>query len=88
MTQLLYFYLPFCPHCRLATGFLEKLKAENPAYAQIPVTMIDESRQVAFANSFDYWYVPCFFLNGKKLHEGHAERRDIQRILEATRKEI
>jgi len=82
MNQLLFFYLPTCPHCQLAIRLLKALKDGNPAYAQIPVTMIDESSEQALANSYDYWYVPCLFFNGEKLHEGHAEEEDVKRVLD------
>lgn len=84
MNELTLFYLPSCPHCKLALRLLDELRAENPAYAAIPVKMIDESREKALADSYDYWYVPCFFLSGQKLHEGHAEKPDVRRVLDAA----
>ena len=84
MNELLFFYLPNCPHCKLAMRLLEELQKENPAYAEIPIRRIDESREKALAESYDYWYVPCFFYQGKKLHEGHAEREDVRRALETA----
>ena len=84
MKEILYFYLPSCPHCKLATRLIEELKAENPAYRNIPVKMIDESREKALADSYDYWYVPCFWMDGKKLYEGHAEKADVQAVLDAA----
>lgn len=84
MKELLYFYMPSCPHCKLATKCLEELKNEDPRYQGIPVQMIDETSQKALADSYDYWYVPCFFLDGKKLHEGHAEKADVKAVLDAA----
>ena len=84
MNELLFFYLPSCPHCQLAIRLIDELKLENPAYAAIPLTMIDESREKARAGSYDYWYVPCFYLGSDKLHEGHAEKPDIRRVLDAA----
>ena len=84
MKELLFFYLPSCPHCQLAIRFIDELKQENPGYAAIPLTMIDESRERARADSYDYWYVPCFYLGSDKLHEGHAEKSDIRRVLDAA----
>ena len=88
MNQLLFFYLPSCPHCQLAIRFLNTLKEENDAYSRIPVMMIDESSQQTLANSYDYWYVPCFFWNGNKLHEGHAEEEDVRRVLDKVSAEL
>lgn len=87
MKELLYFHLPNCPHCKLATRLLAQLQAENPQYAAIPVRQIDESREKALAQSYDYWYVPSFWFDGVKLHEGHAEREDVKRVLDAVLKQ-
>ncbi len=82
MKELLYFYLPGCPHCKLATSYLEQLQAESPEYAQIAVKRIDELREKALAGRYDYWYVPSFWYDGQKLHEGHAELADVRRALD------
>lgn len=82
--KLTMFYLPLCPHCLLASRYLEQLRAEDPRFAEIEIERIDESRERALADSFDYWYVPCFYLGSEKLHEGHAEKGDIRRVLEAA----
>ena len=84
MKELLFFYLPGCPHCRLAESLLEELKAETPAYAAIPITRINEVTQRDLAERYDYWYVPCFILGDKKLHEGHAEKEDMRRVLDTA----
>ena len=83
MQELLLFHLPNCPHCKKARQELARLCAEDPAYAAIPLTLVDESAQKALADRYDYWYVPCFFLGSEKLHEGHAEREDVKRVLDA-----
>ena len=84
MQELVLFYLPHCPHCKLAIRCLEQLQKEDPAYGAIPIRWIDESREKALAESYDYWYVPSFWLNGQKLHEGHAEMADVRAVLEAA----
>lgn len=84
MKELTFFMLPSCPHCRLAQSFLDALKKENPAYAEIPIRRVDESREVALANSYDYFYVPSFFIDKKKLFEGHMEKEDVRAVLDAA----
>jgi len=84
MEELLLFYLPHCPHCKLAMRCLEQLQKENAAYKAIPIRKIDEGREKALAASYDYWYVPSFWLNGQKLHEGHAEMEDVRAVLDAA----
>ena len=84
MKELTLFYLPGCPHCKLAIRCLEQLQSENPDYAAISVRRIDESREKALADSYDYWYVPAFFFHGNKLHEGHAELSDVRAVLDGV----
>lgn len=84
MKELTFFLLPSCPHCRLAQSFVDKLQKENPAYAEIPMRKVDESREVALANSYNYFYVPSFFIGKKKLFEGHMEEGDVRAVLDAA----
>lgn len=80
--KLKLFYLPRCPHCKLAMQFIEQLRKEDARFANIEIEMIDESREKALADSYDYWYVPCFYLGNSKLHEGHTEKEDIRKVFE------
>lgn len=76
------FYLENCPHCKRARAWMEELYQENLAYKDIPIEMIEESQQVELADSYDYYYVPCFFEGDKKLHEGVASKEIIQNIFD------
>jgi glutaredoxin len=80
--KLTMFYLPTCPHCRLAFRFLSELREEDPRYAGVEIDTVDESAQRALADSYDYFYVPCFYMGEEKLHEGHAEKDDVRRVLD------
>ena len=42
---------------------------ENPAYRDLPLTRIEESRQPELADQYDYYAVPTFFVDGKKIFE-------------------
>ncbi len=65
------FHLPDCPYCIKAERAIKELCAENPAYAGIEVTWIDESVQVEYANRKDYYYVPTIFYGEEKLYEAN-----------------
>lgn len=80
--HLTMFYLPHCPHCRLALNCIDELKRENARYADVTIDLVDESKARSLADDYDYWYVPCFFLGREKLHEGHAEKGDVRAVLE------
>lgn len=79
--ELLLFHLPHCPHCLLARRCLDELRREDPRYAAIPLRLINEKKEKALADSFDYYFVPTFFYNGEKLFEGHMEKSDVQAVL-------
>ncbi len=86
MSKLTLFYLPNCPHCRLAERCITELCESDKRYANVEIERVDELKERARANSYDYWYVPCFYLGEQKLHEGHAEKSDIQSVLERALK--
>lgn len=76
------FYLENCPHCKRARSWMEELYQENSAYRQIPIEMIEESQQAELADSYDYYYVPCFFDGDQKLHEGVASKEIIRSLFD------
>lgn len=76
------FYLENCPHCKRARAWMDELYKENPIYKDIPIEMIEESQEAELANSYDYYYVPCFFDGHQKLHEGVASLDIIRQIFD------
>ena len=71
MKAITMFYLETCGYCDKARRALEELVAENPAYKEVPLTMIEESREPALADTYDYYAVPSFFDGKTKLFEAH-----------------
>ncbi len=84
MKTLMYFYLDGCPHCKKADKLIDSLISENPEYGKIPIQRIEEREEADLANSYDYYYVPCFFLDGVKLHEGAVTMAEIREVLDAA----
>lgn len=82
MQEILMMLLPGCPHCRRADKMIEKLVEENPAYGEIPIRRVDESVEVEFADSLDYYFVPTFYVAGEKLMEGVPSEEKIQAVLD------
>ena len=78
------FLLNNCPHCKLALRLQEELLAEHPAWRDIPLRIVDEAAEPAYADTFDYYYVPCYYVDGVKVHEGHAERADVEAVFRAA----
>lgn len=81
MKKVKVFYMEGCPHCRKAFRILDELKANNPEYSDIDMEYIDENKDVKAANAHDYYYVPTFFVDGVKLHEGVPTEEKIERVL-------
>lgn len=87
MAAVTIFYLTFCPYCIDAKRALKALQAENPAYAAVDVTWIEESRERALAEAHsDYWYVPSVYAGMDKLYEAHPSHgyEEIQAGLRAA----
>lgn len=84
MKDVLMMILPNCPHCLKAKALMEELRREDARYADIAVRMVDESREVSFAQSLDYYYVPTYFVDGQKIHEGVITKEDVRRVFEAA----
>ena len=84
MKKITMFMFASCPHCKLALKCLDELKAAHPEYAAVPFEMIDERKQPDVAEKYDYYYVPTFYVDGEKVHEGHAEMADVEKVFQAA----
>jgi glutaredoxin len=82
--KLTYFKLKNCPYCIQADKWLNELRSEDSAYAAVEIETIDEREQPDLADSYDYYYVPTFFLGRKKLHEGAATKEKIKAVLDSA----
>ncbi|MCL1830115.1 MAG: thioredoxin family protein [Oscillospiraceae bacterium] len=80
MKKIQLFILRNCPFCIQALDWQNKILTENPHYREVPIEIIDENEQYELANSYDYYYVPSYYLDGRKLHEGVATREKIENI--------
>jgi hypothetical protein len=52
----------------------------------VEIEMIDESVEKELADSYDYYYVPTFYLNEEKLHEGGIFKNEVKSLLEKAAK--
>ena len=86
MEKLTYFYLKGCPYCKQADKYLNELFDENPDYKKIVIDKIEETEQKALADSYDYYFVPTFYMAKTKLFEGAANKEDIKAVLEKALK--
>lgn len=81
MKNVKLFYLKNCPFCKKALRYVEEAKASNPELAAIEIEMIEESEQPQVADKFDYYYVPTFYVDGEKVHEGGIFPDEVEAVL-------
>lgn len=87
MKDIKLFYLRYCPYCRKAIKYLEELKNENEKYSKLVIEKIEESENKKLSDSYDYFLVPTFYINGQKVFEGAMDKSDVKNVLEACIKE-
>ena len=80
MKPIQLFYLRDCPFCKKAFRYIDKLK-QQAIYQPVEIELIEESEQAEFADQFDYYYVPTFYIDGKKIHEGGIFENEVEAIL-------
>ncbi len=77
MKKIVFFELKFCPYCRQAHHYIEELQAENANYKNIEIEVVNERVEKARANSYDYYYVPSFYIDEVKIHEGVVANKSV-----------
>lgn len=82
MNTVFLFVTSWCPYCRQAFSLMDDLKKENPRYSEIDIKVIDEEREPEIAQKYDYYYVPTYFVNGIKVHEGIPSKKIIKDVYE------
>lgn len=85
MTELTMFELKQCPFCIRVRGYLDELLAQE-RFKDVRIRYIDEAKEPDLANSYDYYLVPTFYQDSRKLMEGRMTRDDVERVLESALK--
>ena len=86
MKKITYFYLASCPHCRRCNTLIDEIVAEDPKYAAVEFERIEESQNPSIAETYDYWYVPCFFIGKEKVMEGVPSKEKIKAAMDEALK--
>lgn len=88
MKPVVMFILKPCPHCQNALKWMEELKNENSEYKKVTITIIDEKAQPDFArqHNYSYYYVPTYFVDGIKIHEGVPTKDIVRNVFETALK--
>ena len=80
MKKIQLFYLEYCPHCKKTRADLNVLLKED-RFKELEIEMIEESVQKELADQYDYYYVPCFYVDGTKINEGALSMKDVEEVL-------
>ena len=81
MKKITLFVLEKCPFCQKALRYIDEAKAENPAFNAIEIEIIDEGKEPELADTYDYYYVPTFYFEQEKIHEGGIYPPEVKEIL-------
>jgi len=84
MQKITMFTLKRCPYCAQALGFISTLKNGDSRYSSLEIENIDEDEFPDISAKYDYYYVPTFYVGGKKQHEGAATLDKVRRVFEAA----
>lgn len=84
MKHVIMFETSWCPHCQRAHNFLNDLLHDNPAYKDVEIQFIDEELNPDIARKYDYYYVPTFYVDSDKLHEGVPTKAAIKQVLDTA----
>ena len=87
MKKIKMFYQPKCPFCVMAFRFIDELKKEHPEYKNIELETIDELKETEVADKYDYYYVPTFYVDGKKVHEGAIYKPEMKQLFDSVIKQ-
>ena len=81
MKRVQLFDLKNCPFCKKALRYIEEAKAAHPELQPIEIELIEESEEPEVADKYDYYYVPTFYLDGEKAHEGGIYPDEVTELL-------
>ena len=76
------FITSWCPYCKQALSLMDTLKKEDPKYSDIDIKVIDEELEPEISKKYDYYYVPTYYVDDVKLHEGVPSKDIIKAVFE------
>lgn len=82
MKKIKMFMFDECPHCQKALRILDDLMSNNEKYREVEIEKINEKKHPEIADQYDYYYVPTFYIDEVKVHEGTVTEEDVLEVLE------
>lgn len=84
MKPVIKFVLAGCPHCRRSEALERELIAAHPEYAAVTIDVVDENKEAERTKGYDYYYVPTYFVDGVKIHEGVPSAEKVEAVFKAA----
>ena len=84
MKQVILFIIKSCPYCIMANKFMKQIFKENPQFKDVPLRIVDENEQKAIADQYNYYYVPTYYVDGVKMHEGVPTKEKVEAVFKAA----
>lgn len=85
MKSVTMFLQASCPFCIKALKWMDELVEEYPEYKNIEVIKIDEIRQPEIADAYDYYFVPTYYIEDEKVHEGIASKEIVKKVFDLAK---
>jgi glutaredoxin len=82
MKKITMFTMDSCPYCKSARKWMDDIIKSDEKYKSIETVIIDEVEEPDLAAKFDYYYVPTYYLDGEKVHEGAANFEIVKKIFD------
>lgn len=79
MKPIRLFYQKNCPFCKKALTYIDELKQQD-LYKNVEIEMIEEAEHPEIADQYDYYYVPTFYIDDEKMHEGGILPDEVEAI--------
>lgn len=73
-----------CPYCAKALKYMNELFEANPEYKKLDIEIIDETKHPDIADQYDYYYVPTYYLDGVKFHEGVPRKEMVEDLFRSA----
>lgn len=86
MKKILMFTMESCPYCQNARRWMDELLRQHPEYRAVEIEIVDEVEEPELADTYDYWYVPTYYVDGVKVHEGVPTKEIVENVyIEASK---
>jgi len=84
MKKITMFTMESCPYCKSARKWMNEVLKSDAKYNKIPLTIIDEIEEPEIAAKYDYYFVPTYYIDNVKVHEGAASFEIVKRVFDGA----